>query len=243
MPSSADPGRTLAGQSAVVTGGSRGIGRAVARRLGAAGVRVVLVARGSPALEQAAAEAGGTALAADVTVETSVDRMADRVRSDFGRAPDILVNAAGAFDLASVARTATEEFDREIGTNLRGPFLMMRAFLPDMLERGSGHIVTLGSVAGRVAMPGNAAYAASKFGVRGLHAVLDLELRGTGVRSTLIEPAATDTPLWDAVDRAAVPDLPDRTLMLDADAVADAVIWALTRPAATAVRTIALERA
>jgi NADP-dependent 3-hydroxy acid dehydrogenase YdfG len=119
----------------------------------------------------------------------------------------------------------------------------MRAFLPAMLERGSGHIVTLGSIAGRQAFPSNGAYSASKFGVRGLHAVLDQELRGTGVRSTLVEPAATDTPLWDAIDRTANPGLPERTAMLDAEAVADAVLFAVTRPERTAIHSISLERA
>ncbi len=243
MASSAEAGLALSGRWAVVTGASRGIGRAVAERLVTAGARVLMVARGEAALRAAAAEVGGTALAADVADAAAVDRLAARVHDSAGGAPDILVNAAGAFDLAPVDRIAPDMFNRQVATNLIGPFLMMRAFLPGMKARGSGHILTLGSVAGRVALPGNGAYGASKAGVHGLHAVLDLELRGTGVRSTLIEPAATDTPLWDAVDRAAVPDLPDRALMLDADAVADAVVWALTRPPATAVRTIALERA
>jgi NADP-dependent 3-hydroxy acid dehydrogenase YdfG len=112
-----------------------------------------------------------------------------------------------------------------------------------MLARGSGHIATIGSVAGRHAFPANGAYAASKFGVRGLHAVLDLELRGTGVHSTLIEPAATDTPLWSTIDRTAHPGLPEPAAMLSPDAVADAVLFAITREAGTAVRTIILERA
>jgi hypothetical protein len=91
-----------------------------------------------------------------------------------------------------------EAFDRMIAVNLRAAFLLMRAFVPGMLARGRGHIVTIGSVAGRQAFPSNGAYSASKFGVRGLHAVLAAELRGTGVRATFVEPAATDTPLWDA---------------------------------------------
>jgi short-subunit dehydrogenase len=89
----------------------------------------------------------------------------------------------------------------------------------------------------------NGAYSASKFGVRGLHAVLDQELRGTGVRSTLVEPAATDTPLWDAIDRTRHNELPPRSAMLDADQVAAAVVWAVMRPSGAAVRTIAIERA
>jgi NADP-dependent 3-hydroxy acid dehydrogenase YdfG len=173
-----------------------------------------------------------------------MERLPDRLESLLGvRAPDILVNAAGAFDLAPLAATTPACFDAHVDANLRGPFLAIRAFLAVMIARGSGHIATIGSVAGRRAFPMNGAYAATKYGVRGLHEVLDLELKGTGVRSTLIEPAATDTTLWDAVDRAIHTDLPPRTAMLDPDAVADAVLFALTRPAATAVHTIFLERA
>jgi NADP-dependent 3-hydroxy acid dehydrogenase YdfG len=127
--------------------------------------------------------------------------------------------------------------------NLRAPFLLMRAFLPSMIERGSGHIVTVGSIAGRQAFPSNGAYSASKFGVRGLHAVLDLELKGTGVRSTLVEPAATDTTLWDAVDRDENAGLPEPDTMLEVGAVADAVLYAITRPERTGIPVISLERA
>jgi NADP-dependent 3-hydroxy acid dehydrogenase YdfG len=234
----------LNGRTALVTGASRGIGFAVARRLARSGARVAMVARGEAELGEAAEQVGGFALAADVAQHQAVERL---VRS-FGAvldapAPDYLVNAAGAFSLAPLSTTSPEDFDRNLNVNLRGPFLLMRAFLPAMLERGSGHIVTLGSIAGRQAFPSNGAYSASKFGVRGLHAVLDQELRGTGVRSTLVEPAATDTPLWDAIDRTANPGLPERTAMLDAEAVADAVLFAVTRPERTAIHSISLERA
>src|SRR5690606_34074671 len=98
------------------------------------------------------------------------------------------------------------------------------------------------SVAGRRAFPHNGAYAASKFGVRGVHEGLGEELRGTGVRSTLVEPAATDTPLWDRIDSARHPGLPPREAMLSAEAVADAVLFAVTRPPEVDVSTIRIER-
>ena len=232
----------LAGRSAVVTGGSRGIGLAIARRLRAADVQVFLVARGRSALERAASEAGAVPLAADVADADSVSALAARVMEECVGAPDIVVNAAGAFGLARLAETTPAEFDRMIAVNLRGAFLMIRAFLPGMLERGSGHVVSIGSIAGRQAFPANGAYSASKFGLRGMHAVLDQEVRGSGVRSTLVEPAATDTPLWDPIDRSANPGLPAADAMLSADDVAECVYFALTRPAGVAVRNLFAER-
>jgi NAD(P)-dependent dehydrogenase (short-subunit alcohol dehydrogenase family) len=232
----------LDGRLAVVTGAGRGIGRAVAQRLAAAGARVVLVSRTRSHLESAAAEIGERAVVcpADVSIEAGVEavrRACDVVT------PDIVVHAAGAFELAPLVETAVASFDRQVAVNLRAAFLLARAFVPGMLQRGSGDIVTIGSVAGRVAFPANGAYCASKFGVRGMHAVLAAELRGTGVRSLLLEPSATDTPLWDAVDRVANPGLPDAARMLSPAAVADAVVYAVTRPRDVAFPNIMVERA
>lgn len=232
----------LAGVQALVTGASSGIGLATVRALRRQGCQVVLVARRAAALNAAAAELQGIALSADVSKAAEVRQLRDRVGEVLGRLPDVVVNAAGAFGLAPVVETAVESFDQMIAVNLRAPFLLAREFLPGMLARGSGHLVTVGSIAGRFAFPHNGAYSASKYGVRGLHAVLDAELRGTGVRATLIEPAATDTPLWDGVDRAAHPGLPPRESMLSPDDVADAVLFALTRPAQVDVRTLLVER-
>ena len=235
----ADP---LAGRSAVVTGGSSGIGLAVARRLGERGVWVIVVARGHAALERAAAETGAIALAADVAAADAVSALPARVVDVCGGGPDFIINAAGAFGLAPLAQTPPADFDRMIAVNLRGPFLMIRAFLPGMLERDSGHIVSVGSIAGRHAFPANGAYSASKFGLRGLHAVLDQEVRGTGVRATLVEPAATDTPLWERIDRNANPGLPAPGTMLSAEDVAECIVFALSRPAGVAVRNLIVER-
>lgn len=240
MASSAD---VLAGRSALVTGASRGIGLAVAHALAGAGARVVLNARGGPDLERAAAATRGVAVRGDVGSVAGVARLGEDVRAALGGDPQIVVNAAGAFLLAPIAQTEPEAFERILAVNLLGPFLLMRAFLPGMLARGSGHVVTVGSVAGRRAFAENGAYSASKFGVRGLHAVLAEELKGTGVRCTLVEPAATDTPLWDEVDRAAHPGLPRPEDMMDAAAVASAVLYAVTRPDTVAMRNLMLERA
>ncbi len=102
--------------------------------------------------------------------------------------------------------------------------------------------MTVGSVAGRRAFPSNGAYSASKYGQRGLHEVLVEELRGTGVRATLVEPAATDTPLWDPLDPDRDPHLPDRDAMLRAGDVAETVLFAVTRPAHVRTPLLKIER-
>lgn len=224
MASSAEA--SLGGRIAVVTGASRGIGAAVLHALAACGAHVVGVARSGDALREVAERAGGVAVTADVSTPEGVAR----VTRHLGDAvPDVVVHSAGAFALAALGDTAVDDFDRMIAVNLRAAFLLAREYLPGMTARGSGRFVSIGSIAGRIALPGNAAYAASKFGLRGLHAVLDVELRGTGVHATLIEPAATNTELWDAVDARGY-ELPPREAMLDAAAVADAVVYAATRP-------------
>jgi NADP-dependent 3-hydroxy acid dehydrogenase YdfG len=140
-----------------------------------------------------------------------------------------------------MAETPVVVFDAALATNVRAPFSLIHALLPAMIERGSGHIVTIGSIAGRQPFAGNGAYAAGKFAIRGLHGVLDAELRGTGVRTTLVEPAATDTGLWDAIDHEKNPGLPERSAMLRPEAVADAVLFALSRAPDVAIRNIILE--
>ncbi|MBR9990211.1 MAG: SDR family NAD(P)-dependent oxidoreductase [Gemmatimonadetes bacterium] len=243
MASSRDAGRSLEGRTAIVTGATGGIGRVTAEALAEAGARVVLVARTAQSVREAAERLGGVAVAADVSTESGLAAVVDAVTGVQQQGPDIVVHAAGAFALAPLSETSVDAFDRMVAVNLRAAFLLVHAFLPGMLARGAGDIVTIGSVAGRQAFPSNGAYSASKFGVRGLHAVLAAELRGTGVRATFVEPAATDTRLWDDVDRDRNPGLPAREQMLGAVAVADAVLFAVTRPADTSVPNILVERA
>jgi NAD(P)-dependent dehydrogenase (short-subunit alcohol dehydrogenase family) len=236
----ADGARRFAGRNAVVVGASRGIGLATARALAAEGGRVAMVARGAEELRARASEIGAHALPADAASEDGVRRLTDDLVELLGGPPDLLVHCAGSFALAPVAETEAAVFDEILAANLRSPFLLLRAFLPRMLERGSGQVVLLGSIAGRTAFPGNGAYSASKFGLRGLHAVLQEELRGSGVRVTLVEPAATDTPLWDPYDPDADPELPGRAAMLSPEAVARAILFAADQPSEVEIPVLSI---
>lgn len=236
--------RPLAGRSALVTGASRGIGEATARALVALGARVLLVARGADRLAALAAELGptATALPTDLAVAGAADALARESEACLGGAPDILVHAAGTFPLGALERVSDAELDLALALNVAAPLRLSRAFLHAMRVRGSGDIVTIGSVADRVVFPGNAVYGASKHAVRAAHEAVRAETRGSGVRATLVSPAATDTALWDPHDPDRASDLPSRAEMLRATDVADAVAWVLTRPPHVDVEEIRLAR-
>jgi NADP-dependent 3-hydroxy acid dehydrogenase YdfG len=233
----------LAGRTAVVTGASRGIGAETARRLAAAGARVALVARSRDALEELAASIGNDAVVvvADLSVESAAEDAAGAVVKEFAGSPDILVNNAGVFQVAGLTRITADEFSTSLRTNLLAPFMFVRSFLPGMLDRKSGHIVTIGSVADRAIFAGNGAYAATKFGARAMHEVLREETRGTGVRATLVSPAATDTDIWEPI-RFPDGSVPQRSGMLRPSAVGNAVLFALTQPAIVNIDELRLSR-
>jgi len=223
---------SLGGKTAVVTGASRGIGAGIAESLAVQGVRVALVARNEAKLKERAARIKGSIpVTCDVSDPKSVEQATRRIAGELNGAPDILVNNAGIFSVAVVEETTAEIFIETINTNLVGPFLFVRAFLGDMKKRKSGHIVTIGSISDRTIFTGNAAYSAAKFGLRAIHEVLRAELRGTGVRASLISPAATDTEMWNSVtvtDPVANPH--SKRPMLDRGDVVSAVMFTLTQP-------------
>lgn len=224
---------TLLGKVAVVTGASRGIGAAVADLLAAEGAKVVGIARSFGTWARGPADAW-TQARCDCTVASDVEALAARVREACG-VPDVLVNNAGSFVLRALVETTPEEFRTQLEANAVGPFLMLRAFLPGMMAAGRGQVITIGSIVDHQGFPGNAAYAASKWGVRGLHEVARAEAASAGVRFTLLSPGATDTSLWDAVDPDARADLPNRDTMLRPADVAEAVRFVATRAPGTNV--------
>jgi NADP-dependent 3-hydroxy acid dehydrogenase YdfG len=234
----------LTGQTAVVTGASRGIGLAIARALHAHGAHVAMLARNEAALGAAtrALGPGATAIVCDVTNSDAVSSAIERVTTTFDGAPDLLVNNAGAFTLAPIDQIDPSVFATDLDTNLVAPLRFIRAFLPAMKARRSGHIVTIGSVADRAILPENGSYAPSKFGGRALHEVLRLETRGSGVRATLVSPAQVDTPLWDAIGPDHREGFMPRALMLRPEAVAEAVLYAVTQPTDVNVDELRLSR-
>lgn len=230
------------GPTALVTGATGGIGEAIVRRLAADGFRVFAGGRRRGRLERLAAEVGGVALSFDVTAEAEVEA-ARRVLREANARVDVLVNAAGVFDLAPVTDTSEGVLNRNLDANLKGAFNVTRAFLPTMLAAGSGLVIHVGSVAGWRAFPENGAYSASKYGLRGLHEVLLEEIRGTGVRACLLEPGAVDTPIWDPLAPDATPHLPGRGEMLQPGDVAGAVSFVAGLPDSVAVPLLRIERA
>jgi clavulanate-9-aldehyde reducatase len=215
--------RPLAGRVALVTGASRGIGAAAAEALRAAGARVVRVARALPPA------ADFVDLPADLTDDDQVEALAARLERDVG-VPDVVVNSAGGFLLRPLAETSVSEFDAQVAINLRAPFLVARTVLPMLARVGGGVFITVGSVADHVGFPENAAYAAGKYGVRGLHETLLAEYRGSGVKLTLISPGPTDTDIWAPFDPDHRPGFPTRAEMLRPADVAEAVLFVATRP-------------
>lgn len=190
-------GGDLTGQVALVTGASRGIGRAIALALAAAGMDLVLAARGQAALDAAAAEVRATgrrclAVATDVGVPAEVDRLAREAGAAFGHV-HVLVNNAGVGTSGRVEELAVADWERVLATNLTGPFLCSRAVLPLLARAGGGAIINISSGAGKTGYAGMAAYCASKFGLRGFAEALAAEVGDHGIKVSTIYPGTTVT--------------------------------------------------
>lgn len=194
----------------VVTGASQGLGAAIASAFAAEygrTARLALVARSEDGLGRVAAacrlrSAVAEAFPCDVTADADVEAMAAAVVERFG-VPDVLVNNAGRFAPGGLAETTPDAFRDMLGVNLTSAFLVTRAFLPQMVERGSGRVLMMGSVASVQGYPGGLAYGAAKHGLLGLARALRAETAGSGVGVTTLLPGATRTPSWDG---AGIPD-------------------------------------
>jgi short-subunit dehydrogenase len=189
--------KQLAGQVALVTGASSGIGAATAKELAKRGAAVVLAARRADLLEaqaEAVRASGGHALAmpTDVADRAQLAQLAERATATFGRV-DILVNNAGASWSRPLASTPPDELIGLLEVNLLGAMLLTRALLPGMLERRHGAIISVGSLSGRVAM--EPLYSASKYGLRGFSLALRRQLRGSGVSVSLVSPGNVRTAM------------------------------------------------
>ncbi len=220
--------------AALVTGGSAGIGLALAAGLVQDGYRVALLGRDPARLQAAAQEARAElALVCDLREPAAVDAAIARIEKDFGRL-DLLVNNAGQGRFLSLAETSEADWDAMIGTNLTGAWRITRRALP-LLLASRGALLNIISVAGRQGFASNSAYCASKFGLRGLAEALREELRGQGLRVINVYPGATDTPFWDTV----AGDW-DRSRMLRPADVAQAARDALRLPPSALVEDLVI---
>jgi NADP-dependent 3-hydroxy acid dehydrogenase YdfG len=220
------------GRVAVITGASSGIGEATARALAASGYRLALLARRADRIRALAQELGHGAIAiqADVTDRDSVIMAADRVQAELGGA-DVLVNNAGIMLLAPFTAEGHDDHRRMIEANLLGAMTVTEAFL-GQLRDGGGDLVNLSSVAGRTARPGNAVYAATKWGLNGWSEALRQELQ-PDVRVMVIEPGAVATELTDHITHADTKQAAEQMyqeLAITADDIAEVIAFAVTRP-------------
>jgi NAD(P)-dependent dehydrogenase (short-subunit alcohol dehydrogenase family) len=192
----------LSDRTAFITGGGRGIGRAVALAFAREGARVFAVSRTPAEVERVAAEiraecgeASAAHAACDVADAQSVERAFAAAREFFGRGADVLVNNAGIAESTKFAETSDEFWQRHIAVNLSGTFYCMRAALPPMVERGWGRIINVASIAGKAGAPYIAAYSASKHGVLGLTRSVALEVATKGVTVNAVCPGYVDTDM------------------------------------------------
>lgn len=186
---------------ALITGGGRGIGRAIAIAFAQAGAQVAVAARSLDQVESVAREladqfsANSLAVVCDVSDVQSVEQMFARVTEHFGRTPDIMVNNAGIAESSPLIKTDDELWHRHLAINLSGTFYCTRAALPQMIERGWGRVINIASIAGKTGGPYIAAYSASKHGVLGLTRSVALEVATKGITVNAICPGYVDTEM------------------------------------------------
>jgi short-subunit dehydrogenase len=211
----------LAGRTVLLTGATGGLGHAIARRLRAAGAELVLTGRRTDVLEPLAAETGARALAVDLAEPAAVERLASECAD-----VDVLVSNAGLPGSGLLASFSVEEIDRALAVNLRAPMVLARALTERMVARGSGHLVFMSSLAGKVGTPRSPVYSATKFGLRGLAQSLREDLRPSGVGVSAIFPGfVRDAGMFHDTGTK----LPPGVGTVSPQDVADAVVRAIER--------------
>ena len=220
------PGAPLANKAAVVTGASRGIGQAIAHRLGRMGARVAICSRKREDIERTAASFRKEGIrvlpiAADVTLVEDVDRVIERTSAEFGEI-EVLVNNAGIGMFGPFYERSESDWDAVLNTNLKAVFLASRAVATRMIRSGKGHIINISSLASKSAFPGGALYCASKWGLMGLSACMAEDLRAHGVRVSVICPGSVNTEFSSHAGRSSA-------TLLQPEDVAHAVAMLLTQ--------------
>ncbi|MCY3720903.1 MAG: SDR family oxidoreductase [Candidatus Poribacteria bacterium] len=223
----------------VITGASKGIGKATAFAFAAAGAKVVLAARTPETLEQVAVklkEGGAEALAVptDVTNVDAVQQLIQRTL-DVYQHVDILINNAGIGHFGPIVDFEPDDWDAVLNSNLKAVYLCAKYALPSMLERGSGQIINVLSVAAKVAFQASSAYCAAKAGALALTKVLASEVRQQNIRVTAVLPGSVHTPFWDDV-----PEHPDFEQMLTPEHVADTIVSICQQPPGMVTEEIAV---
>jgi short-subunit dehydrogenase len=228
----------LKGRTAIVTGASRGIGAQLARALCKEDMNVVLVARAAAALEQLASDLGSSgqraiAVPADLNDPASLDRIVETATNAFGQV-DLLVNNAGINAMSRFTSQSDADVSRMIDVNLTSGVLLTRRVLPGMIERGSGHVVMMASLAGKVGAPYESVYAATKAAQIAFVQSLRAELRGTGVGASAVCPGfVRDAGMWEDAAGPAGVKPPRLAGSCSPDAVVSATLQAIARDQAT----------
>lgn len=215
----------------LITGASSGIGAGIARELGKAGARLVLGARRTDRLEALAGELGGEILVRrlDVTDRADVAAFAEAARARFGRV-DVIVNNAGVMPLSLMASLKLDEWDRMVDVNIKGVLHGIAAVLPEMTERGSGHVINIASIGALQVVPTAAVYCATKYAVRAISDGLRQE--NDRIRVTCIHPGVVESELASTItDPVAVEAMKSyRAIALRPDAIGRAVRYAIEQP-------------
>jgi len=228
----------LKGKKALVTGGSKGIGREVVLSLVASGVNVAIASR-HPLENLTESEASIVkAYSVDFAELDSISIKVTEIINDL-QGLDILINSAGMAYTAEIIDTSLDDWQRVINLNLTSVFECIRAVLPTMRSQHSGTIINIASIAAKRAFPTWGAYSASKFGLLGLTQALEAEERSHGIKVMSICPGSVDTPLWDTLLPEVAANF-DRKSMLDAKTVAEAIVFMLSLPANATIQDLVL---